>query len=39
MMERSIFIHAGQDEAYSQYEGGVMFQEDIERSIMKSTIR
>ncbi len=31
MMERSIFIHAGQDEAYSQYEGGVMFQEDIEK--------
>lgn len=31
MMERSTFIHAGQDEAYSQYEGGVMFQEDIEK--------
>lgn len=31
MMERSVFIHAGQDEAYSQYEGGVMFQEDIEK--------
>ena len=31
MMERSAFIHVKQDEAYSQYENGVMFQEDIEK--------
>lgn len=31
MRVRSAFIHAGQDEAYGQYEGGVMFQEDIEK--------
>ena len=31
MMERSAFIHVKQDEAYSQYENGVMFQENIEK--------
>ena len=31
MMERSAFVHVKQDEAYSQYENGVMFQEDIEK--------
>lgn len=31
MMERSAFIHVKQDEAYRQYEDGVMFQEDIEK--------
>lgn len=30
-MERSVFIHTKQDEAFRQYEGGIMFQEDIEK--------
>lgn len=29
-MDRKYFIHVGQDEAYRQYQDGVMFQEDIE---------
>lgn len=30
-MNREDYIHRGQDEAFEQYRGGVMFQEDVER--------